>query len=145
MINKLLYFVLLICILAACTQQNSEEETAKETRITIEDVEAILTEQGFELERADVQRNNFFTQELNGMKPYVYTLEGNILSVYVYPSASDRGKGIKRFEEKTAAADLVGHKAYGIHNILVFYISDDHMIQDKLFDALKQLDPTNKF
>jgi hypothetical protein len=47
---------------------------------------------------------------------------------------------MKRFEESTATADLVGHQAYGINNILVFYVSDAQMVQDKLLEALKNLE-----
>jgi hypothetical protein len=140
MIKKLLFFVLFISILGACSEQEEEEKTSKTIDITLEDVETVITEQGFELEKVDLPRKNVFIQELNGITSEVYNLEGNTLSVYVFPSASDRGKGIQRFEEITATAELVEHKAYGINNILVFYVSDDKKIQNRLFEALQKLD-----
>ncbi|TKD69787.1 hypothetical protein [Pseudalkalibacillus hwajinpoensis] len=141
MIKKLLFFLLFISVMGACSQQEAEENPTKTIDITLEDIETVITERGFELEKEkDLSSNKVFIQELNGITPEAYTLEGNTLSVYVFPSASDRGKGIQRFEEKTATAELVAHKAYGIKNILVFYVSDDEKIQNRLFEALQKLD-----
>lgn len=141
MIKKLLFFILCITVMGACSQQEAEDNTSKTIDITLEDVETVITEQGFELEQeTDLPRENVFIQELNGILPEVYNLEGNTLSIYIFPSASDRGKGIQRFEEITASAGLVEHKAYGIYNILVFYVSDDEKMQNRLFEALQKLD-----
>ena len=112
--------------------------------ITLEEVETVITEQGFELDKeTDLPSGNVFIQELNGITPEVYNAKGNTLSVYVFSSASDREKGIQRFEEKTATAEVVEHKAYEINNILVFYVSDDENMQNRLFEALQKLDTPN--
>lgn len=141
MIKKLLFFVLYISVIGACSQQEAEENPSKTNNITLEDVETALMEQGFELEKEiDLPSENAFIQKLNGITPEVYNLEGNTFSVYVFPSASDRGKEIQRFEKMTATADLVEHKAYGINNILVFYVSDDEKMQKRLFEALQKID-----
>lgn len=48
-----------------------------------------------------------------------------------------KGKGVQRFEEITAAAELVEHKVYEISNLLVFYVSNDEKVQNRLLEALK--------
>lgn len=141
MLKKLLFFLLFITFIGACSQQEVEKNRSKTNNITLDDVETVITEHGFQLEKEmDLPSENVFIQELNGISPEVYKLEGNTLSVYVFSSASDRAKGIQRFEEITATAELVEHKAYGINNILVFYVSDDEKIQNRLFEALQKLD-----
>ncbi|WP_053365727.1 hypothetical protein [Bacillus sp. FJAT-27245] len=141
MIKKLLFFVLFISINGACSQQEAEGNPTKTSDITLENVKSVITEHEFKLEKdTDLSSDNVFIQELNGITPEVYNLEGNTLSIYVFPSASDRGKGIQRFEEITATAKLVEHKAYGIRNILVLYVNDDKKIQNILFGVLQKLD-----
>ena len=139
MIRRLLY-VLFIFILGACSQQEVEEKSSKTNDITLEDVETVIAEQGFELENTELSSEDFFMQELNEMTPEVYILEGHTLSVYVFPSEGEREKGVQRFEEITAAAELVEHKAYEISNLLVFYVSNDEKVQNRLLEALKNLD-----
>jgi hypothetical protein len=141
MIKKLLFLVLFISFMSACSPQETNRTPSETIHIILEDVENVITEQGFELDKnTDLPSENVFIQELNGITPEVYNLEGNTLSVYVFSSASDRGKGIQRFEEITATADVVEHKAYGINNILVFYVSDNERIQNRLSEALQKLD-----
>ncbi|KAA0542573.1 hypothetical protein FZW96_21305 [Bacillus sp. BGMRC 2118] len=140
MFKKLLLFILLMSVMGACSQLEVEEDPSKTIDITLEDVETVITEQGYELAKeTDLPSENVFIQELNGISPEVYNLEHNTLSVFVFPSASDRGKGIQRFEERTATVELTEHKAYEINNILVFYVSDDEKIQNRLFEALQKL------
>ncbi|UGB28728.1 hypothetical protein [Metabacillus sp. B2-18] len=140
MINKLLIYILTILILGACSQREVEEKSSNTINLTLEDVKTVITEQGFELQKEDLSSENFFIQELNDITPEVYILENNTLSVYVFPSSNDREKGVQVFEETTAAAELVEHKAYELSNILVFYVSDDEKIQNRLLDALQNLD-----
>ncbi|MCR8848449.1 hypothetical protein NQ095_08555 [Rossellomorea sp. SC111] len=143
-IRKLLFLVLVISVIGACSQQKEKDNPSDMKHITLEDVGTVITDQGFELEKeTDLPRVNVFIQELNGITPEVYNVKANTLSVYVFPSASDREKGIQRFEEKTATAELVEHKAYEMNNILVFYVSDDEDMQDRLFEALQKLDAQN--
>lgn len=141
MIKKLLFLVLFISFMGACSPQVAERTPSETNDITLKDVETVIAEQGFEVDKnIDLPSENVFIQELNGITPEVYNLEGNTLSVYVFSSASDRGKGIQRFEDITATADVVEHKAYGINNILVFYVSDNERFQNRLFEALQKLD-----
>jgi hypothetical protein len=140
-IRKLLFLVLIISVIGACSQQETEENPTEVKNYTLEEVETIITEQGIELvKETDLPSNNVFIQELNGITPEVYDVKGHTLSVYVFSSASDREKGIQRFEEKTGTAEVVEHKAYEMNNILVFYVSDDEDMQNRLFEALEKLD-----
>lgn len=137
MTRKLLFMVLAITVMGACSQQKAEDMK----HFTLEDVETVLTDQGIELDKeTDLPRENVFIQELNGITPEVYNVKDHTLSDYIFSSASDREKGIHRFEEKTARAEIVEHKAYEMNNILVFYVSDDEDMQDRLFEALQALD-----
>ncbi|WP_226535902.1 hypothetical protein [Fictibacillus halophilus] len=141
MIKKILFIVLFIYVMCGCSQQQVENNPSKTNDITLENVEIIIREKGFELEKeTDLPSENVFIQELNGVIPEVYNLEGNTLSIYVFPSAVERGKGIQRFEKKTATAEIEEHKAYGINNILVFYVSREEKIQNRLYEALQKLD-----
>jgi hypothetical protein len=83
---------------------------------------------------------NVFIQKLNGITPEVYNVKGHTLSLYVFSSKSDRENGLERFEEKTATAEVGEHRAYQLNNILVFYLSDDEKMQNRLFEALEELD-----
>ncbi|WP_421385314.1 hypothetical protein ACOJQI_11280 [Bacillus salacetis] len=141
MFKKLSLFLLLITLLGACSQQNDKESQIETTNLNLEVVENVLKGQGFELgEAPELPSENVFIQKLNGVAPDLYSVEGNLLSVYEFPSASARGKGIEKFEEKTATADLVEHQVYGVNNILVFYVSADEKVQSELHEALQKLD-----
>ncbi|PFG05343.1 hypothetical protein [Bacillus sp. es.034] len=140
MIRKLLFMVLAITVMGACSQQKAEEMK----HITFVDVETVITDQGFKLDKeTDLPSENVFIQELNGITPEVYNVKGHTLSVYIFSSASDREKGIHRFEEKTETAEVVEHKEYELNNILVFYVSDDEDMQNRLFEGLQELDAPN--
>ncbi|WP_339148929.1 MULTISPECIES: hypothetical protein [unclassified Sutcliffiella] len=137
MLRHILISVCLISILGACLQQ----EAAKPSEITLEEVEAVLIEKGFILKKpAILTSENVFIQELNGITPRVYSLEGNTLSIYVFPSSTERSEGIQEFDEKTATMELIEHKAYGISNALMFYVSDEEKKQKDLFETLILLD-----
>lgn len=95
MMKRRLLYVLLIFILGACSQQEVEEKSSKTNDITLEDVETVIAEQGFELENTELSSEDFFMQELNEMTPEVYILEGHTLSVYVFPSEGERKRSPK--------------------------------------------------
>ncbi|OXS59571.1 hypothetical protein B0G93_11045 [Bacillus sp. V-88] len=141
MIRKLLFLLLVISIMGACSQQETEENPTEGKNFTLEEVETIITDQGIELDKeTDLPSENVFIQELNGITPEVYNAKSHTLSVNDFSSAGDREKGFQRFEENTATAEVVEHRAYQLNNILVFYISDDEKMQNRLFEALEELD-----
>ncbi|MFI8685769.1 hypothetical protein [Rossellomorea sp. NPDC077527] len=141
MTKKLLFSVLFILLLSACSQNEVEDSSPNTKDITLKEVLNVIREQGLELEdTSDLPKENVFIQKLNGVTPEVYGLEGNTLSIYIFPTSNERGKAVQAFEEKTATYDLIEHQEYGIHNLLVFYVSEDEKIQDELFDALQSID-----
>lgn len=136
--KNLLIFVGLLAILGACTTQ---EKNPIKDPISIEEVLEVLNEQGFILEKNEnSSTESVFTQELNGVTPEVYSIEENILSIYIFPSSSERAKGMVDFEEKTATMEVIDHQSYGINNILVFYVSGDEKLQKYLYETLILLD-----
>ncbi|TYS67756.1 hypothetical protein FZC76_14435 [Sutcliffiella horikoshii] len=138
MFKKLLIFAGFLAILGACTTQ--EQELIKEP-ISLKEVLEVLTEEGYNLdEKENIATESVFAQELNAVTPEVYSIEENMLSIYIFASPTERAKGIVDFEEKTATMEVIEHHSYGINNILVFYVSEDEKLQKDLFDALILLD-----
>ncbi|QHE62526.1 hypothetical protein FHE72_16985 [Rossellomorea vietnamensis] len=139
--RRLLFLVLVLSVMGACSQQETKENPTEMKKFTLKEVETVITEQGIKLDyETELPSENVFIQELNGMTPEVYKVKSHTLSVYVFSSVSDREKGLQRFDEKTATAEVVEHQAYELNNILVFYVSDDEDMQNRLFEALQELD-----
>ncbi|PFA69164.1 hypothetical protein CN378_04615 [Bacillus sp. AFS015802] len=143
--KKQLISILCIFLLCACSQSEEKELSPKINQLTLKEITNAITDQGYELEESsDLPKENVFTQKLNGVTPEVFNLKGDTLSIYIFSSASDRGKGIQRFEELTATYELVDYQVYGIQNVLVFYISEDEKIQSELSEALQSIDSQSK-
>lgn len=108
--------------------------------ITLVEVETAITEQGLELEEADLPSENAFIQELNGVLPKAYFISGKTLSIYVFSSEDEREKGMDDFKYKTAALKLVVHKIYTNKNVLVFYAEGNEETNSKLSMAINDLE-----
>ena len=104
------------------------------------EVETAITEQGLELEEADLPSENAFIQELNGVLPKAYFISGKTLSIYVFSSEDEREKGMDDFNYKTAALKLVVHKIYTNKNVLVFYAEGNEETNSKLSMAINDLE-----
>jgi hypothetical protein len=144
LLRKLLFFILLISILGACNQKETRQDSNvsnndTKSAISLEEIKAAIQEQGLELKVTDLQENNVFIQELIGVSPKAYTLEGKMLSTYVFHSLDDREGGMKAFEEATATAKLEPYKTFNVHNVLVFYIEGNEEINNKLVTAIDGL------
>ncbi|WLR49069.1 hypothetical protein LC065_07880 [Halobacillus litoralis] len=136
MIKKLFFYVFIMFALSACSEQSVSEEEL----ITIEEVQTAITDQGLALEDADLPSINAFTRELNGVSPEAYFIDGNTLSIYVFPSTDARKEGMDDFEEKSAAAGVVEHEKYMHKNILVFYEFGNEETDSKLKSAINGLE-----
>ncbi|RAP76843.1 hypothetical protein DL346_10385 [Paenibacillus montanisoli] len=69
---------------------------------------------------------------LNGVKPQAFFIhDEQLISIYIYSSSRGAKKGIKDFEDKTAAADVVAHGRYQAANILIFYNYEGHSLKDE--------------
>ncbi|MBB6451647.1 hypothetical protein HNQ94_000068 [Salirhabdus euzebyi] len=135
--------VLLISILlGACSQQEVAPKInySQDSPVTFEEVENVIKEEGLDLMDTELPANNVFVSVLNGVSPEDYLLEGTPLSIYVFPTATDRGKGIEQFMESTATAKLQEHKAFGINNVLLFYVGGVEELNNKLLNALTKLE-----
>ncbi|MYL49334.1 hypothetical protein GLV98_07545 [Halobacillus litoralis] len=136
MIKKIFFYILIIFVLSACSQQSVSEED----HITLEEVKTAITDQGMVLEKADLPSINAFTRELNGVSPKAYFIDGDTLSIYVFPSTDARKEGMDDFEEKSAAAGVVEHEKYMHKNILVFYELGNEEVDSKLKSAINGLE-----
>lgn len=136
--KDILLVVLVISVLGACSLNGFKEEPAK--ILTLEQVETALTEQGLKLDKADLPSDNAFIQELYGVSPKVYLIDGNTLSIYVFPSVKAREKGLDDFENKNATAELVSHKTFTHRNILVFYEQGNKDTNKAINSAINELE-----
>jgi hypothetical protein len=142
MLKKIVFFLLIISTLVACSKQGAEEEASldKTPDITLEEVETAITEQGLELEEANLPSGNAFIQELNNVSPKAYFIDGRTLSIYVFPTVDAREKGLNDFEEKTATMELEVHKTFTNINILIFYVEGNEETNTKLKTAINELE-----
>ncbi|BCB05132.1 hypothetical protein KH172YL63_32650 [Bacillus sp. KH172YL63] len=139
MIGRLLLTGFVVFFLSACSSEEVKD-TPDSDEITVEQVTDALTEDGLHIEEtSDVEEDNVFIQDLNGVTPELYELDGDLVSVYVFSSASDREEGMKQFEEMTANHDLVNYRAYSKQNVLVFYVTENEKAQNEVLDALDTL------
>lgn len=140
MVKKILFHALIIAFLSACSQQGLVQERSESADITLEETKAAITEQGLELDKADLPSGNVFIQVLNGVSPKAYFIDGFTLSIYVFPTVELREKAMDDFEEKTDAVLLEQHKIFTVENILVFYVEgskDNNIKLDKAISTLK--------
>ncbi|MGR9048656.1 hypothetical protein ACQ4XT_08510 [Halobacillus faecis] len=136
MIKKIFFYVFIIFALSACSQHS----VADEALIILEEVQIAITDQGLVLEDADLPSFNAFTRELNGVSPEAFFIDGDTLSIYVFPSTDERKEGMDDFEEKSAAAGVVEHEKYTHKNILVFYELGNEEVDSKLKSAINGLE-----
>lgn len=115
----LLLFVL-VQLLSACQSRDPDA-------ITLEKLLAAFEEQGLSLKESDIN-DSIFGMNLNGVKPAMYELEGKLLTVYIYPSSTEREKGWGDFQNKTASMNVVSFKVYEVKNVLIFYVYEQEVI-----------------
>ncbi|QED49577.1 hypothetical protein [Cytobacillus dafuensis] len=141
-IQKSLFIFILTLVLSACNQQTIEDPADPwvngEYNLSYKEIEDVIEEQGLELKEA-VLSNGDFMSELNGVEPKSYRLEGNPLSVYLFPAGAERAEGVKSFEESRTGEELEKYRAYGIENVLVIYVDNANGINAKLSEALGKL------
>ena len=119
--------ILFVTFLAACSQAETEEPTTPSSEVTTDsisfsEVTSALDRQGLFLEEAKLPEENPFIQDLNGVSPEVYFLEGKTLSIYTFPTVEERKEGMEDFEELTATMELVLSETFTKENIVIFYV-----------------------
>lgn len=134
--NRLLAIILIAFILGACSQKGG---SINAQTITLTEVINVIEEEGLGLKDAKLQESSAFVQELNGVSPKAYYLDGSILSIYVFSSAEDREEGAEAFEKVTATASLELYKTFTEQNVLIFYVEGRKKLNDKLATAIEGL------
>ncbi|QOR67328.1 hypothetical protein IM538_04090 [Cytobacillus suaedae] len=134
MVKKILFYLLTIAFISSCSQQNV-------TNITLKELVAVMNEQGLELEKTDLPSENVFIQELNGVTPSAYFIDGATLSIYLFSTVDAREKGMDDYKEKLDAASYEQHKTFTVKNVLILYVEgseENHKKLDKVVDALRK-------
>ncbi|WP_256757907.1 hypothetical protein [Cohnella sp. WQ 127256] len=89
-------------------------------------------------EPSGLSPENVFIRNLNGVKPETYTMnENQFISFYVFSNKQEAEKGLKEFENSTAAAELVMHSKYQIANVLLFYVADEAVKDGRVKDIME--------
>lgn len=139
--NQLLFLGIsffLFILLAGC-QITPTGSVAKEKAVSLENI--LLAFKGqVSFEETNINQNNVFQKELNGVKPNVYNLDKGVLSIYVFSSAKELEEGKKEFEKSTATASLESYKEYTKDNILIFFTNGSTQTEEKIQDAISRID-----
>lgn len=109
--------------------------------ISLEQVNGIFGKSGITLsDPQNMHPDNVFLSVLNNIKPKVFETDLNqLISIYEYRSSDEVKKGLKDFIEGTASADLVSHERYECDNLLIFYVLERGLEDDRVISALSEL------
>ncbi|AJY74040.1 hypothetical protein [Paenibacillus beijingensis] len=121
--KKSLLTLMAIClVIVGCQTVSSTHEKILSSAQILD----LFEKPGIQLtEPTGLHPENVFLRTLNEVSPQAFTInEGQLISIYVYPSSREAKKGIKDFEEKTAAASVVPHNRYQVANVLLFYVTE---------------------
>ncbi|MBP3964715.1 hypothetical protein [Paenibacillus lignilyticus] len=131
--KRIVSLLLLLVCLTGCKND--------ETSISLADVTEIFGQSGIILlPMQDPNPAAVFSKAYNGVAPSRFEVDTKqSISIYVYPSASEAVKGIKDFEDKTAAADVIAHTRYQINNIVLYDITDLKPNRDRVAKVIKDL------
>jgi len=115
-LNKVSFiFLSLVFLLTACQPTSSNA-------ISLEEVLSSFEEQELPLKESKLSDKNIFGMRLNRVRPSGYELGGKILAVYIYDSTKEREKGLEKFYDKTASANVESYNYYEVKNVLLFYV-----------------------
>lgn len=122
---KMKKIALLLCVLipllSACQSKDPDA-------ITLEKLLAAFEEQGLSLKKSAIN-DSIFGMNLNGVKPVMYELEEKLLTIYIYPSSTERQRGWEDFQNKTATMNVVSFEVYEVKNVLIFYVYEQEEIE----------------
>ncbi|TCM93242.1 hypothetical protein EV294_107193 [Paenibacillus sp. BK033] len=108
--------VLLMCFITTGCKKDELIITSEQIKTSFESKDIQL------FEPQELSPENVFIKTLNNVRPEFYAInENQLISFYIYSSHQEAEKGLKDFEESTAATDLVKHSEYQIANVLLFY------------------------
>ncbi|NQX60651.1 hypothetical protein [Paenibacillus qinlingensis] len=104
--------ILFLMVMAGCTSTSNA--------LTLEQVVAAFQNEGMQLNQTEENQENIFQQGINGVTPGVYQLSDGVIHFYMFHSEKERIKGREDFYNRPV--ELVKHKAFVIHNVLIFYV-----------------------
>lgn len=95
----------------------------EDVKITSEQIKASFESKDILLsEPQELSPENVFIRSLSNVKPEFFAINANqLISFYVYSSRQKAEKGLKDFEESTAATELYRHSEYQVANVILFY------------------------
>ncbi|SFT14595.1 hypothetical protein [Paenibacillus sp. BC26] len=131
--KRIVSLLLLLVCLTGCKNE--------ETSISLADVTEIFGQSGIALiPMQDANPAAVFSKTYNGITPSRFEVDKKQdISIYVYPSAGEAVKGIKEFEDQTAAADVIAHARYQINNIVLYDITDLKPNRDRVAKVIRDL------
>ncbi|RCW46460.1 hypothetical protein [Paenibacillus prosopidis] len=132
--RRMVIIILAICfIITGCMNKGKT--------ITLTQIKDSFEKNGVSMsEVPDLHPESVFSKAYNDVTPRRFVIDENQkISIYVYTSSKEVRKGIKDFENKTAAADLTPHTIYQIANVLIFYVTDESFKDVRVDLAIEEL------
>ncbi len=90
--------------------------------ISLDQVITSLEENQLGLEKKFIGFNSYFTMRLNGIRPALYEINENLVSIYIFSSQKESDEGLFEFQKNTEAVNLASFKSYQNKNVLVFFV-----------------------
>lgn len=136
--NVLFVFLLItfIFISIGCTNRVRSKD---KVLITSEQIKQAFATNDIPLSKPQgLSPDNVFIRTLNGVKPEVYAInEDKLVSFYVYSSSQEAEKGLSDFEN--IPASFVMHSRIQKANILLFYVAEDALTNERIKEVMEGL------
>lgn len=123
--KKMMIMMVVMCFIITGCMNN-------EKTISLMQIKDLFEKQGIPLTQpTKLNAESVFLMTLNDVAPEPFVINDNqLISIYVYSSSNGVKKGIKDFEDKTAAADVVAHGRYQVANVLIIYDYESSSFKD---------------
>lgn len=144
--SRLILVAVVLVFLTACNQAPTEESVTvssevETSAISFDEIINALEKQGVNLKEANLPPENIFIQHLNDVSPQAYSVEGDTLSIYVFPSLEARKDGIEEFKTMTATAGLEYSENFIKENILIFYVIEPQTEKETISRIRSAIEP----
>lgn len=139
---SMLLFVLVVLLSACQSEPAPVQEKETFDGLTIENLVSFMENEGLPLKEVEADRHHIFEGKLRGTKPYVYDLQTDRISVYVFRDENGVLEAVELFEEKTATMDLISFDMHKVQNVLIFhypYETPEFKFQDKMKSIVQQV------
>lgn len=133
--KKAAVFILsIVFLLTAC-------QTKDPNAISLETVLAAFEKQSVPLKESKT-KDFIFDMELNGVSPSTFELDDKLMTIYIYPSSTERENGLKDFGKKPETMNTVSFEVYEVKNVLIFYVYERDLnseIDEKIQNVINGL------